>query len=310
MAVSITRISPGRGRPTDLVTITGDGFSATPGQNTVTFDGVTAGINSDAVQSLQVVVPLGISVDQHVTVVVTNLDDATSFTWYWWAKDTITNTDALIMATKIPGFSEQARGLGRLVKNMNVAEARFFERLATKALLLRDILDAKGTLASRAATPLGLRRAAPGVAGQPFVSAIDTVGGQFQDRQCQTLSWGLTIDGGTLTGLMEANGTDTVAAATVPYQVALDGGQLALVSMRERTSATSRVTRIELFVDDVSVLVLLNGDPDFPGPGLQAGESLTFYPGIRIAQGARVSIQISRNNTTTTVNVLAFGLVV
>ena len=310
MAVTITKLDPGRGRPTDLVTITGDGFSPTFDQNVVTFDGVAAGINSNGVQVLVVVVPLGISVDQHVAVVVTNLDDATSASTFWWAKDTIANTDAQILRTKIPGFQEQARGLGRTIKNMDVAEARFFERIASKIELLRDILDAKGTLASRAAAALGLRRAAPGVAGQVFVSAIDTTGGQFQDRQCQTMQWGRQIDGALLDALMEGSGLDTETAALVPVQIALDGGQLALVSMRERTSATSRVTKIELFVDGVSVLVLKNGDPDFPGPGLKAGESLTFYPGIRIAQGARVSIQISRNNTTTTVNVLAYGLVV
>lgn len=307
MPVAITSIAPGRGRPADVVTINGDGFSATLGQNVVTVDGVLAGVNAATATALTVVVPLGLSVDQHVEVSVTNLDDATSALWNWWSKDTVANTAAAVLRTKVPFIDEILRGLARDVKNMNTAEARFFERLATKIELIPDLLTGKGDFFSKAAAPLGIRRAPAGTAGQPFVSSA--AGGAFQDRHCWLLQWGKAITGTDLTLPMNAGGTDVSGANLQTYNVAPITGQLALVSMRESVSASSRVNRIEILVNDVVVLDLQNGDPDFPGPGIRS-DSLTFYPGIPVTQGDRVQARISRNNVTSIVNVLCYGLVV
>jgi len=127
VAVAIATAAPGRGRPGDVVTIAGSGFSPTFGQNTVTLNGISAGVNSSTTTEIVIVVPGGLPVDQHVPLVVTNLDDATSDTTFWWSQDTVANTEALILRQKIPWDDEKLRGLGRTIKNMNTAEGRFFE---------------------------------------------------------------------------------------------------------------------------------------------------------------------------------------
>lgn len=307
MAVAITSISPGRGRPADVVTINGSGFSTTPAQNVVTFDGLPAGVNTATATALSVVVPLGMAIDQHVQVTATNLDDASDFLWYWFSQDTIPNTDAATLHTKIPFNDEILRGLGRDVKNMDTAEARFFERLASKIELVRDVLATKGNFWSKAAAPLGIRQALAGTAGQPFVS--NPAGGSFQDRQCWTMTWGKQITAASLTETMNAGDVDTGGASLQTVNVAPVTGQIALVSVFEDTSASSRVNRIEILVAGVVVLDLNAGDPDFPGPGIRQ-DSITFYPGLPVTQGNTIEIRISRNNVTTTCNTLAYALVV
>lgn len=307
MAVEVQTISPGRGRPADLVTINGTGFSPTLAQNLVSFGGVPAGVNSATPTALVVVVPFGMPVDQHVLVTVTNLDDVTQATTRWWSKDTIANTDLQILRTKIPFVDEILRGLGRDVKNMDTFEARYSERLASKIELVRDILDSVGNFWSKAAAPLGIRQALAGTAGQPFVS--NPAGGQFQDRQCWGLTWGKEITGGSLVETMNAGELDSSGATLQAFQVVPVTGQIALVSLRENFSATSRIIQVEILVDGVVVKSLSNGDPEFPGPGFRAGE-LTFYPGLPVTQGQTIEIRITRNNVTTTCNVLAYALVV
>lgn len=312
MPAVLTKITPGRGRPLDTVDLEGAGFS--PTLNAVTFDGVPAAVlvNSEALVRVTVPGALG-GTNRHATVVLTNLDDTSETTWYWWAKPTVAAVSALELPVKAPGVGEQARGLGRLIKNMNVAEARFFERLATKAELLGDLLAAKGDFFSKAAAPLGVRQALAGLAGQVFVSGSDTIGGQFQNRQCQTSHWGGVLTGTDLTAFLVAGGQDSSdPAVTNPTtkDVVVNDGQIALVSVRERSSVSSRVNRVEILVDDVVVLDVQNGSDEFPGPGIRNGESVTFYPGIRVTRGQRVQIRLSRNNTTTDCQALAYALVV
>lgn len=310
MAVAVSKISPGRSPPGDAVTIEGSGFSASFGQNVVTIDGVVAGVNAFSATALEVVVPLGIVANRHAEVVVTNLDDATSATWWLWISDTAANVEALVLTTKVPGFGEKVRGLGRLIKNMNVAEARFFERIATKIELVPDLLDAIGSFFSRSGSDLGLRRAAPGVAGQPFVSAIDDVGGQFQDRQCQTLQWGVTIDGTLLSRTMRASAPDTFTTGGTPYEISLSSGQLVLLSLRERNSGSGRINKVELYVDDVLVYEQEAATDEWPGLGLLGNQTITLYPNVRVAQGARVSLVVFRSNDLATNIAMAYALVV
>jgi len=311
--VAVESITPGRGRAADAVVIDGQGFSPFFGQNLVTFGGLPAGVNAFSAEQLSIVIPVGLAVDQHVPVVVTNLDDASSATWYWWSKDTIANTNAMVLRTKIPGLDEKLRGLERSRKDMRTAEARFFERIATKILLLRDLLNAKGKFFSMAAADLGLRGAAVGTAGQPFLSSIDTAGGQFQDRHCQTMQWGYGLSGAPeLTATMITAGRDntTIVLPQSTSDVALFSGQIAIVSVRNRLSATSRINRIEILANGVVVADVLSGSVEFPGPGLNNGQSITFYPGLKVAQGDRVQVRVSRNNATTDCFVLAYALVV
>ncbi len=317
MAAVVSLITPGRGRPGDLATVFGTGFNVTVGQNQVTFGGIPAGVNLATETQLQVVIPGGIPVDQHVQVVVTNLADPTPATWFWWSKDTVANTAAMVLRQKIPGNDEKLRGLGRSIKNMSVAEARFFERLSSKIELIPDLLSAKGDFCSHAAEALGLRRAPAGTAGQPFVSAVSDLGGQFQGRQCQTLQWGVLLDtapspSDPLDDYGVAGGNDNCASFinnATTKEVVLQAGQLALVSMRERASATSRINRIQVLVEGVVVKDLQNGDPEFPGPGIRNGQSLTFYPGTQVDAGDSVEVRVFRNNTTTACFVLVYALV-
>ena len=307
MAVAITTISPGRGRPADVITINGFGFSTTLAQNLVSIGGFSAGVNSATATALVVVVPVGLAVDQHVLVTVTNLDDVTQSTSRWWSKDTIANTALQILRTKIPFTSEILRGLGRDVKNMNTFEARFHERLAAKIELVPDVLDAVGNFFSKAAAPLGIRQALAGTAGQPFVS--NPIGGKFQDRQCWTLTWGKTITAASLVETMNAGEIDDSGATIQTLEVAPVTGQIALVSLRERVSVSSRVIQVEVLIDGLVVKTLKNGDDEFSGPGFRQGE-LTFYPGLAVTQGQTIEIRITRNNVTTQCNVLAYVLVV
>ncbi len=60
-AVSIIQFSPTSGPVGTAVTISGTGFSATPGQNTVTFNGVTATVSAASATQLVVTVPSGAS---------------------------------------------------------------------------------------------------------------------------------------------------------------------------------------------------------------------------------------------------------
>ncbi|MCP4124827.1 MAG: hypothetical protein GY751_24055 [Bacteroidetes bacterium] len=54
---TISSISPDNGTFSTIVTITGSGFSAVPGDNTVTFNGIPATVNSSTTTQLIVVVP-------------------------------------------------------------------------------------------------------------------------------------------------------------------------------------------------------------------------------------------------------------
>ncbi|MGH7265475.1 MAG: IPT/TIG domain-containing protein, partial [Candidatus Rokuibacteriota bacterium] len=58
-AVAIIEFTPKRGPVGTQVTVSGTGFSATPGSNTVTFNGVTASVTSASTTQLVVTVPTG-----------------------------------------------------------------------------------------------------------------------------------------------------------------------------------------------------------------------------------------------------------
>lgn len=317
MPAVVTKISPGRGRPGALLTIEGTGFNVLVGQNQVTMGGVAAGINTASEEQLVVVAPAGMPVDQHVLVEVTNLADPPAASWWWWSKGTVASTAAMILRTKVPGYQERLRGLGRTIKNMGVAEARFFERLAAKIELIPDLLAAKGNFFSHAAADQGLRQAAPGTAGQPFVSRLDASGGRFQNRVCATLQWGrilVTTPAPTdlLDGFCAVNGNDNdnpIANGDSVYDVVPFDGVIGLLSLRERLSTTSRINRVEVYLDDVLAFEEEAPTTTFPGLGIRNGESATLYPNLPVTQGQRVSVRIFRNNTTTECYTLVYALV-
>ena len=304
MPATVERITPGRGRMGDMVSIVGSGFS--PTNNQVTFDGSLATLSAQSTTQIDLVVPGGLlGLDRHATVVVTNLDDASSATWYWFAKDIPSAVEAAGLAVKIPWRDEIARGLGRDIKEMSTAEARYFERIASKALLINDLLSSKGDFFSKSGPGLGLRQAPAGTAGQVFVSAIHALGGGFQDRQCQTLSYGRPIAGTDLIKLLNPLEQDDQGNDVNTKHIVLNDGQIAIATFRERSSATSRITQLEVLVNGAVVLDLEAGTADFPGPGLNNGDHLTVYPGLRVLQADTVEVRATRNNDTTVCSVMA-----
>ena len=79
--VSIIQFSPGSGPVGSLVTIYGAGFSATAGQNTVTFNGVAASVTASSTNLIVTSVPAGATTGSiSVTSPVGSVTSATSFT--------------------------------------------------------------------------------------------------------------------------------------------------------------------------------------------------------------------------------------
>lgn len=142
MAVTVTSISPPRGRAGDTVVIAGTGFHATPGTNTVTFAGEAAVISGGTTTSLTVTVPssgLG-SDDLQKEVEVTNTGDATSASIYFFLMKSATDYITHRLQAQQPGTEEDPD-----TEAPTVAEAKDYERVAAYAeTWMRDILPAAG----------------------------------------------------------------------------------------------------------------------------------------------------------------------
>lgn len=146
MALTVTAIDAPRGRSADSVTITGTGFNATPGNNTVTFGGVSATVTGGSgTTSLTVTVPGGLGTDDfQVAVVVTNTgngDTNSATPRYFFVMKAITayrNTHRI--QAQQPGPNEVVA-----VESEKVPEAKDHERLAAYVeALKRDVLPGVG----------------------------------------------------------------------------------------------------------------------------------------------------------------------
>ena len=304
MAASIVKIEPGRGRAGASISLLGDGFSVTGGQNVVTVGGLPSLVTLNTLTQVDVTVPGGIPLDQHLEVVLTNLDDGTTTTWWWWSKDSVANLATVVLPFKEPGADEFTKGLQNT--DMRVAEAKYFERLVDKLELLgSSFVAAKGALAAMSTT--GLRGVLPGALGQVLVNA--PTGGAFQVRQTWSLHWGRQIPGPTFnpaTVLMEAGALDTNATVLATAEVAPVAGRVAVVSVFVRlgTPGTSRVHQ---------VVILVNGAAAHTEdvlPGILTGQSVTFYPWVAVAQGDRVEVQLRKTTAASVINARAVAQLV
>ncbi len=143
MAAIITSVTPGRGRDGDTgIDINGTGFSGTPGQNTVTVDGQAATVTADTTTKVTFTVPSGITLNRHVLVQITNDDDATTDSRFWWSKDSVANLRTKSIPGQIPGPFENLAS-----EAADIAEAKDYEELATFAEFIRDF-GAKPAVAS------------------------------------------------------------------------------------------------------------------------------------------------------------------
>lgn len=293
MPAAVTAITPGRGRPGDGVVIAGSGFSVL-NNNTVTFNGVPAVLGLQTATSITVLaVPAG-PADQFLVVVVTNNDDATSATWWWWSKQTLGLLVSQKAPRKIPGPDEVVAGLQQT--NMRYAEAKYFERIATKLELLKDLLTAKGSLASGSQGPAGetqgLRLVAPGLLGEILTNRRG--GAIFFDRKPTTLNWGLTIAAGDLTpNLMGVGAADDVLTPLGTEDVVTRAGTITVLAVYCVASATSRVNLIELLVNGGVVETISLA------PGLQGGQGELSNLEVPVLPGDRVEVRLTKNNTFT-----------
>ena len=127
----VDRISPGRGRSGDSASLFGE-FGANG--NLVTFGGISAAISVDTAAQLDLTIPAGLPLDQFVEVVVTDTDDGSTVTWWYWVKDSIANLATKVLRFKVPFRDEIAEGL--TTTNMRRVEAKYFERLVSSINLL------------------------------------------------------------------------------------------------------------------------------------------------------------------------------
>lgn len=275
----------------DTVQIHGSGFSAS--SNSVTVDGQSATVGVNGVSMVEITVPGGIATNRHVVVVLTNNTDASTYTWWWFSQATVGSLGAPALAVKIPHVREQELGLQ--AENTDRVLSKVFERWADKLELIpNDLVNAKGALATMRASGSvkGLRQVAPGATNQFLTSWPD--GAVFQDRRPHTLTWGRQLAAGTVTAtLMEAGAIDSTTSAFSGIEPVLSTGRVAIVSVRCRSSATSRVNKIELLKNGAVV-----STQDLV-PGINAGQVFTFYPNLAVVAGDRIEVRITKNNAST-----------
>lgn len=136
MAALITSITPGRGRDGDtLIEIAGTGFDGA--SNTVTVDGQAATVTFNSTTLVRFTVPGGITLEQYVSVVLTNTVDTIFDNRLWYSQDSIVSQETVRLTGQIPGEDEIASGLGN--EEPLIPQAKDYERIVTLLEFVRDI---------------------------------------------------------------------------------------------------------------------------------------------------------------------------
>jgi len=310
MAAAITRITPGRGRAGDSITIEGSGFSAAAGRNSVTVGGVAATVTAESATSITATMPAGIATDKHLDVTVANLTDATtSNAFRWWSKASLATLRTLRLAATLHGAIERDEG-GSTAQRPRIAEARDWERALTLLECLPfDVLSAKGRVMARATD--GAVSVAAGTAGQRYTRDVTTTGGAFRTRQTRSFHWGralATTD--TAEVLLSANGRDTISAATGDYHAAVAACRLAkvMIGCRRSSPTGSDVTRVRVFKNG-SAAWDSNDLATIDRPDVRQGEAWAAYPWLSLAAGDRIAVAVTKDNGTSEMNVFAHAVV-
>ena len=289
MAATIERITPGRGRAGDTVTVTGSGFSAAAGRNGVTVGGVAATVLTETATAIAVLVPAGITQDKFLDVVVSNLTDATSATHRWWSKASLATLRALRLPVTVHGQVEQEAG-ATTAQVAEVAEARDWERaLSLLEVLQRDTLTAKGYLAARATTATSpvVARAQQGMSGGRQLATTDTA-----------------------EILLPANASDSIATSQGEGQVVLAAGKMVMIAIlcRRATPTGSNINRVRIFVNGTAAYDS-NNEAVVDRPSVVAGDVWVGYPWLTVAAGDRIQVGVTKSNGTSTMNLFARALV-
>ena len=188
MAVSISSHTPGRGREGDSIVTAGLGFSATPGQNTVTVDGISASITAESATSITWTWPAGVTEDRFVVVRVTNLDDSTLADRYIWSKEDATTLLTVRVPGQYPGTSEVVG-----TEDPILAEAKDYERLATLVEEIRDVLGLQASdFAAKGDFLIGT-----GVGSFESAGSAATEGEVPVRRAAETSGWGFEAVSGS-----------------------------------------------------------------------------------------------------------------
>jgi len=284
---AVERIEPGRGRAGDSLTIIGSGF-APGGANAVTIDGTAVPCVTLDSETLQVVAPAGVTVDQHVEVEVQNLDDGSSALWWWWSKATPAQLATYELAGKIPGPES--------VPDRYVVDHLDFARAAEKVRQPGDQLTTKGDLLAYLSS--GLRRIAVGGDGQlPHVDPAAGLVWRFRNPTCIEFGYFSPI-GSTGEVRFTPGAADDIATPVGLNGLVLKTGKLLLFQVYVRKADPFDFRRLNRFVLYRNEAPVLDTDDLTLGPSITTGQSWCVAPWLDVVQGDRIGIGAWRSGDT------------
>lgn len=274
--MNIDNVVPARFSPGDTVTILGNAFSPTFGANFVTIDTQQAVIASESDVQLVVEVPLGISVDQFVGVVVQRSDTGDNAARSFWSKAPA--ADLLSGALSLPGQAPGTLEARDPNPVLDTPQAQDYERYVAHAeYLTQEIATTKGDLL----TSDGAAVVAQGVgaAGQALEGAPASANGMAWAAAPSlrlTHSYAKQIDAfNAANGAMVANGSPGDQSSVKPEHAAAVAGTCDTLSVLvQNSSGGDTLDRVQLAVNGA---VLHDSGP---GLGLAAGGSYNVNPAL------------------------------
>lgn len=253
MAVTITSITPPRGRDFDRVTIAGTGFSTNPAQNNVLADGNACSVVSCTATEIVADLPSFLNRDAFVVISVERTDGAPEdqATYRWWVKPALSEMGAERIPGQVPGPGEDVD-----VRQADVAEAKDYEAAASLAeFLAQEVLAYKGDLFAHDGT--GITRHPAGGTGEALEAqpAADTGLAWSKPDRTITLPWGRLVAAGENTLLaMVANGDASATSTTTgEHGVAVDGKVDALWVLCEEEASTDTLDQVTLTRNGVTI---------------------------------------------------------
>lgn len=286
--MNIDNVVPARFSPGDTVTILGNAFSPTFGDNYVTIDTVPCVIASESDVAISVDVPLGISVDQFVAVQVQRSDTGDNTARSFWSKGP--QADLLTGVLQLPG---QAPGtLEALDPNpvLDTPQAQDYERYVTHAeYLIQEIATVKGDVLTSdgvvvTAEPVG----APGQALEAAPAAGNGLAWAAAPAVRLTHSWAKQIDAFlAANGAMVANGETGDQSTVKPEHAAAVAGTCdGLTVLVQNSVGGDTLNQVQLAVN--GIVVYDSGG----GLGLVAGQSHSANPVVAVVATDRLALRV------------------
>jgi len=322
MPSSIETIAPGRARAGETLTINGSGFGGF-GHNVVRVDdggGFAAIPGADVTtidtETITFVMPAGLARDRFISVEVTNNEDNTTATWWFYSQLTLVELETDRLPFKVPGFREGVTTTAGVPdESPGVQEAKDWNRLAVKSEMAQyDLFTTLGDIAARGTN--GMRRVPLGTDGQRYYRSPPT-GAEWRTHTPESVWWGGQL---IAANVAESYPRPQNLASIPTVAVGLDAtdqsavvdGFLALLMIHvtdESTGFASRVSRVRIFVNDVVAF-----DSDTLDPVLQPfifrTSHWTLAPWLEVNAGDRIRIGVTKNNATNTLNVIARAVLV